>query len=84
MTLGELYNLAKDTLWRGKATEPQALQRCKSTIAHLGPETPLLALNAVSVDDLIKHLQADRSDASVNRYLSALHTLLRWGLHAIT
>lgn len=31
MTLGSLFDLAKDTIWRGQSTEPQTLQRCMAT-----------------------------------------------------
>ena len=80
LTLGELFDHAKDTLWRGKTTEESSLQRCMATIAHLGADTALSSLTAVSIDSLIVSLQVSKADATVNRYLSALHTLLRWGV----
>ena len=79
LMLQELFDLAKESLWKGRSTERQSLARCQTTIDYLGHGKLLHTLSAVVIDDLIKHLQHTMSDASVNRYLSALHTLLKWG-----
>ncbi len=40
----------------------------------------LHALSTLDIDRLISTITASKSDATVNRYLSALHTLLKWGM----
>ena len=76
-TLGQLYDKAAPSIWRGMSTEAQSLQRSLACVNHIGPSTLLGSLDVSDIDELVD-LLVDKSPATVNRYLSALHTLLAW------
>lgn len=77
-TLGQLYDKAIPSLWRGKSTEVQSLQRLLACVKQVGPPSPLASIDTTDIDELIDTMD-DKSPATINRYLSALHTLLVWG-----
>jgi integrase len=78
-TLGYLFDMAKDQMWRGRATEVQSLQRLEAVVSFFGRTKPLASLTTLDIDNLIGELLADREGSTVNRYLSTLHKLLDWG-----
>ena len=78
-TLGELYAKAAPILWSGTTTEEQALARCKASVDLIGSDRPLSTLSTLHLDGLVVNLAEDKSPATINRYLSALHKLLDWG-----
>ena len=79
-TLKDLFSKAEDTLWRGKRTAEQSIARCKHSIAVLGPSKDLQSLDTEDLDRLVDILLEDKSPATVNRHLSALHKLLGWAV----
>lgn len=78
-TLGYLFDMARQQIWRGKATEVQSLQRLEAVVAFFGRHKPLASLTTQDIDSLVGDLLAEREGSTVNRYLSALHKLLDWG-----
>ena len=77
-TLGQLLDKAAPSIWRGKSTEVQSLQRCLTTVSIIGPNKALGDLGTSDIDKVVDSLLAS-APATVNRYLSALHRLLDWG-----
>lgn len=78
-TLGYLFDMAKDQMWRGRATEVQSLQRLEACVSFFGRGKPLAAITTLEIDSLIGELLSDKEGSTVNRYLSTLHRLLDWG-----
>lgn len=78
-TLGDLFDHASRSLWKNQVTETQTYQRAQGAIGILGADRSLRSLNALDIDALATELSYDKSPATVNRYLSALHTVLVYG-----
>jgi integrase len=78
-TLLQLLAKAAPLVWNGSAHGLDAEGKVRRMAAHLG-DPRLCDLNTGQVDDLILWLrQQGRSPATINRYLSALHKVLKWG-----
>jgi integrase len=78
-TLLQLLTKAAPLLWNGSDHGIDAEGKVRRMAAHLG-DPRLADLNSGHVDDLILWLRREgRSPATVNRHLSALHKVLKWG-----
>ncbi len=79
-TFSSVIPLAEGSLWEGDDTEETAWARLKIVAGLLGGDTRLDDINTRSIDGLIVKLRQVRkvSDATINRYLSALRTFLAW------
>jgi integrase len=78
-TLSSVIPLAKGNLWDGADTEELCYQRMEIMADLLGRNTRLDAIDTHVVDQLIKKLRAaGKSDGTINRYMSHLHTFLLW------
>lgn len=79
-TFATVIPQAEGNLWEGKDSETDAIARLKIMGGLLGMNTSLDDVDTAKVDQLISKLRKNRkcSDATVNRYLSALRTFLNW------
>lgn len=79
-TLGQLFDRSAREVFRGQKTAPQSLARLTAAVAIIGREADLNTLSPIDIKKLIATLlDAEKAPATVNRYLSALHSLLAWG-----
>lgn len=79
-TLGQLFDRSAREVFRGQKTAPQSLSRLAAAVAIVGREVDLNDLSPIDIKKLIATLlDEDKAPATVNRYLSALHSLLAWG-----
>ena len=89
-TWGELVREARPILWPLSNKDKSLGQRIEHLTVFLGPECPLLDINASRVDQLVTALERKPrannkrgkplSGATVNRYLAALSKLLDYAL----
>jgi integrase len=78
-TFATVIPKAKGQLWEGTSTASHAWSRLEGSAAILGMNTRLDDVDTQAVDRLIQGLKASgKSDATINRYLSALRTFLIW------
>jgi integrase len=79
-TLSEAVKRAEGHLWVGKASEIKQFRNLRNIVTLMG-DRELDAIDATFLDDLVATMRSNgRTDATVNRYFSALHKLLEWCL----
>lgn len=77
-TLSEGIKKAAGRLWSGKAVEVDNFVKLRTIVALMG-DKGLDAIDTNFVDDLIIRLLAEgKADGTINRYLSAFNTFLKW------
>lgn len=76
-TLSELLTVAGHALWRGKAYELTAYRNVKAFIAEVG-DLQLSAIRTTTIDDFVLAVEGTISDATINRKLTNVHTVLKY------
>jgi integrase len=76
-TLSELLTIAGKALWRGKAYELTAYRNVRAFIAEVG-DLPLGEVRTTTVDDFVLAVRGTISDATINRKLTNVHTILKY------
>ena len=74
----DLMRKAHGSLWRDAVTANQSWARCEDIIKALAVSR-ISELKSYHLDDLVELWSDTKSNATINRYLSALHCLLKWG-----
>lgn len=76
-TLKQLYKIAARPLWRGKSYEMTACRNVEQFIELVG-DLPLGEVKTTTVDAFIAALEGKVSDATINRKLSNVSSLLKY------
>lgn len=76
-TLSELLRIAGKALWRGKAYELTAYRNVQAFIAEVG-DLPLAEVKTTTLDDFVLAVRGTISDATINRKLTNVHTVLKY------
>jgi integrase len=76
--LHELLRIAAKALWRGKAYELTAYRNVEQFIKVVG-NLALEDVRTTTIDDFILEVQGTIADATVNRKLANIHTVLKYG-----
>jgi integrase len=76
--LHELLRIAAKALWRGKAYELTAYRNVEQFIKVVG-NLALEDVKTTTIDDFILEVQGTIADATVNRKLANIHTVLKYG-----
>ena len=78
-TLEDLMRKSHGSLWRGLSAKDQSYQRLEAIIKALGnPEVNSVTM--AHLDDIVHEWGETKAGATINRYLSALNALLKWGV----
>jgi integrase len=76
-TLNELLDVAARALWRGKAYEMTAYRNVEAFIKVVG-DLPLGEVRTTTIDDFVLAVRGTISDATINRKLTNVHTMLKY------
>ena len=77
-TLSEAVSSASGKVWAGLASEADNLNKLSTFLSVIG-DRDLDSITAEHVDDLASHLlSSGRSEATLNRYMSAISVFLGW------
>lgn len=81
MTLSDLRRAVEGHLWVGHSSERQAHGRLEGAVSILGPTRTVESITIADTDRLVTVLrQRGAKPGTINRYLSALTTSLKWAL----
>ncbi len=69
---------AVPALWNRSQHGQLALAKVRLIVSRLGQDPPLSDVTAEWLDAAVQSLRADKADATINRYLSAVHRILAW------
>lgn len=80
-TLDQLVRVADNNLWAGQASERQAMQRLEGAVKIIGPSRLVESVTIEDTDRLVKVLRSNgKARGTINRYLSALTTAMKWSM----
>ena len=80
LTLSEAISAAEGKLWAGLASGINQLSKL-NTFLKVAGDKRLDAIGSGDIDSLVRHLTSEgRSDATINRYQSAINVFLNWCL----
>jgi integrase len=78
-TLNELLMIAKRPLWAGKAYCSTAITNVEAFIKVVG-DLPLAEVKTVHIDAFVQDMDNRLADATINRKLTNVHTILKYAL----
>jgi integrase len=76
-TLKQLLPIAGNALWRGKAYELTAYRNVEAFIEAVG-DLDLCDVKTTSIDDFVLSMEGLLADATINRKLTNVHTILKY------
>ena len=78
-TFYKCYSKADGKLWKGNSFEASSLAMVRLCMELFGDDRPIDGIGLADVDDLIEALEAKgRSGATLNHYMKALGSFLKW------
>ncbi len=79
MSFSDGIAAADGILWRGSDNATCNFAHLRFFMKHIGEETPMDDISTAQVRQVLRELdKAEKSDATINRYLSHLRTFLGW------